>query len=68
MKTTKKNRKALRAYTTLGCPLTRNRTPWCYGLCRPDGGIGVCGRDAPHAIRGRTALAIAAHKAEQASE
>ncbi|MBT3218600.1 MAG: hypothetical protein HN348_05865 [Proteobacteria bacterium] len=64
MKTTKKNRKAFRTYT-VGCPLTRNRTPWCHGICRPDSGMGACGRDAPHALRGRTARAIAAYKARE---
>ena len=45
-----------------GCPLTKNRSPWCHRLCQPAKGIGVCGRIAPHAIRGRTDLAIQAYK------
>lgn len=43
-----------------GCPLTRNRSVWCYGMCTPRDGLGVCGRVAHHAIKGRTQLAIAA--------
>ncbi|MHC4217919.1 MAG: hypothetical protein ACYSU7_05620 [Planctomycetota bacterium] len=41
-----------------GCPLTRNRSAWCYRLCAPVDGMGLCGRIAPHALRGRTDLAI----------
>jgi hypothetical protein len=41
-----------------GCPLTKNRSNWCFGLCRPDGERGLCGRVAPHAIVGRTQRAI----------
>jgi hypothetical protein len=42
----------------VGCPLTRNRSAWCYRLCAPEHGLGACGRVAPHALRGRTDLAI----------
>gem|GEM_PF-6766618 len=43
----------------LGCPLTRNRTPWCFRLCHPNAaGEGRCGRVAPHALRGRTQICI----------
>lgn len=46
-------------YTCLGCPLTRNRTAWCFRLCTPDGeGNGRCGRIAPHGLRSRTQLSI----------
>ena len=41
-------------YTYLGCPLTRNRTAWCFRLCVPDAdGRGRCGRIAPHALKSR---------------
>ena len=43
-----------------GCPLTKSRTPWCYGLCDPVEGKGACGRVAPHALTGRTDRAIRA--------
>ena len=42
----------------VGCPLTKNRSAWCYRLCAPVDGLGACGRVAPHALRGRTDLAI----------
>jgi len=42
----------------MGCPLTKNRSAWCYRLCAPVDGLGTCGRVAPHALRGRTDLAI----------
>jgi hypothetical protein len=43
---------------TWGCPLTKSRTNWCYRMCVPVNGLGVCGRIAPHTLRGRTDLAI----------
>ena len=47
-------------YTCLGCPLTRNRSAWCFRLCTPgEDGTGRCGRVAPHALQGRTQLSIA---------
>jgi acyl-coenzyme A thioesterase PaaI-like protein len=49
-------------YRCLGCPLTRNRTAWCFRLCTPDAeGNGRCGRIAPHSLRGRTQLSIEHH-------
>ena len=52
----------LKEYTYLGCPLTRNRSPWCFRLCTPDDeGHGQCGRVAPHALKGRTQVAIETH-------
>ena len=46
-------------YTCLGCPLTRNRTAWCFRICTPDEeGHGRCGRIAPHSLKGRTQLSI----------
>ena len=49
-------------YTCLGCPLTRNRSAWCFRLCAPDEqGNGRCGRVAPHGLRGRTQLSIERH-------
>ncbi len=41
-----------------GCPKTKSRTNWCYALCRPDNGIGDCGRPAFHAYRSRIQKAI----------
>jgi len=51
--------KPLPEYTYLGCPMTRNRTPWCFRLCQPDSsGTGQCGRVAPHSFKGRIQLGI----------
>ncbi|MCU0727372.1 MAG: hypothetical protein MUE73_16560 [Planctomycetes bacterium] len=50
-----------------GCPLTRNRTNHCFGLCLPQDGLGTCGRVAPHAIIGRTLRAILAYNARRAA-
>ncbi len=41
-----------------GCPLTKNRTPWCFRLCTPVAGQGFCGRVAPHSVTGRTDRAL----------
>jgi hypothetical protein len=61
-KTKKKSKSRLMDYSFLGCPLTANRSPWCFRLCVPDAkGCGRCGRVAPHALKGRTQLAIEAH-------
>ncbi len=54
-----RTKKGVKKYTYLGCPLTRNRSAWCYRLCTPDeGGHGRCGRIAPHSIKSRIQLAI----------
>jgi acyl-coenzyme A thioesterase PaaI-like protein len=54
--------KGLKEYTCLGCPLTRNRTAWCFRLCTPDSeGKGRCGRLAPHSLKGNTQLSIEHH-------
>lgn len=47
-------RHGFKDYTYLGCPLTRNRSPWCFRMCKPDAeGHGYCGRVAPHGIKSR---------------
>ena len=54
-----KPKKGLKEYTYLGCPLTNNRTPWCFRLCIPDTcGIGHCGRIAPHSLTSRIQQSI----------
>jgi acyl-coenzyme A thioesterase PaaI-like protein len=59
---TVKTKKGVKDYTYLGCPLTRNRSAWCYRLCTPDDeGHGRCGRVAPHSIKSRIQLAIEKH-------
>lgn len=53
-------------YTYLGCPLTRNRTPWCFRICTPDAeGSGECGRLAPHSFKSRIQQGIEDYKRKQ---
>jgi len=61
-----KTRKGLKEYTYLGCPLTRNRSPWCFRMCTPDlEGHGRCGRIAPHALVGRIQAGIQEYNKKQ---
>jgi hypothetical protein len=54
-----KKLKRIPDYTFLGCPLTRNRSPWCFRICAPaPQKLGECGRVAPHAIKSRIQLGI----------
>ncbi|MFH1754203.1 MAG: hypothetical protein ABIA59_00740 [Candidatus Latescibacterota bacterium] len=54
-----KTKRGFKEYTYLGCPLTRNRSAWCYRLCAPDGdGHGRCGRIAPHSLKSSIQMAI----------
>ena len=49
----------LKEYTYLGCPLTHNRSAWCFRLCIPDEvGNGRCGRIAPHSLISRIQQSI----------
>ncbi len=55
--------RGIREHARLGCPLTRNRSPWCFRICEPSAdGTGECGRVAPHALLSSTQLAIVKHK------
>jgi hypothetical protein len=55
----KRKKSQFRQYTYLGCPLTKNRTPWCFRMCKPrPDGTGVCGRVAPHTIKGHIQRSI----------
>ncbi len=69
MQETKKKirtRKGLREYSYLGCPLTRNRSAWCFRLCTPDSqGHGHCGRVAPHSLKSAIQTAIEKHGKRQ---
>lgn len=59
---TVRTRRGPREYTCLGCPLTRNRSAWCFRLCAPDEeGNGRCGRLAPHSLKSRIQLSIESH-------
>jgi acyl-coenzyme A thioesterase PaaI-like protein len=63
-----RTKRGIRAYTYLGCPLTRDRSAWCFRLCVPDPqGKGQCGRIAPHGLKGRTQLAIEGHRKQRRS-
>ena len=60
-------RKDLKKYTYLGCPMTKNRTPWCFRLCKPNAdGTGFCGRVAPHGFKSRIQQGIEDFKKRQA--
>lgn len=57
--------RGIREYRYFPCPLTHNRTLWCFRLCAPDAdGHGQCGRVAPHSLKGKIQLGIEAHKKE----
>ena len=56
-------RKGFKAYTYLGCPMTKNRSPWCFRMCRLNAdGTGQCGRVAPHGFKSYIQQGIADHK------
>jgi len=55
--------KGLKEYTYLGCPLTKNRSAWCFRLCTPNAfGNGHCGRVAPHSLTSRIQQSIINYK------
>ncbi len=59
-------RKDLKDYTYLGCPMTRNRSPWCFRMCKPKAdGTGFCGRVAPHGFKSRIQQGIEDYKKRQ---
>jgi len=61
-------RKGMKAYTYRGCPMTNNRTPWCFNLCTPNAdGIGFCGRVAPFGFKSRIQQGIEDYKKRQAN-
>jgi hypothetical protein len=57
-----------RPYRTLRCVVAGHQVTWCRGICRPIDGQGLCGRPAPHELKGRTQLAIANYKARGENE
>ncbi len=53
----------------LGCPLTHNRTRWCFNLCIPDdAGDGFCGRVAPYHLQGNIGKSIENYNKKKALE
>jgi hypothetical protein len=66
---TVRTKKGIKKYTYLGCPLTRNRSAWCYRICPPDSeGHGRCGRIAPHSLKSSTQMAILNYKKKKLQE
>lgn len=64
----KRNRK-IPDYTYLGCPLTKNNSPWCFRICTPDhSGNGTCGRIAPHTLKGNIQQGIIDYKKKKRIE
>jgi len=64
-----RTKKGLREYSYLGCPLTRNRSAWCFRLCTPDAeGHGRCGRIAPHSLKSNIQQAIEKHNRKQIAQ
>jgi hypothetical protein len=64
MEKSKKGRRVfLGRNAMLGCAMSRHRSKFCFGICKPLHGLGACGRLAPHSLRGRTQIAIANHLA-----
>lgn len=62
-----KIRKDLKEYTYLGCPMTKNRSPWCFRMCKLNAdGTGFCGRVAPHGFKSRIQQGIEDFKKKQA--
>ena len=60
-------RRNLKEYTYLGCPMTKNRTPWCFRMCKPNAeGTGLCGRLAPHGFKSHIQQGIEDYKKRQA--
>jgi hypothetical protein len=45
-------------FTVIRCPHNGLQVSWCRGFCSPIGGLGTCGRPAPHAMTDRTQTAI----------
>ena len=62
----RRRKKRLRAYNTIRCPLAGHQAGWCRGLCTPIDEQGLCGRLAPHSLRGRHQQAIANYEARRA--
>ena len=61
--------KGLKEFTYLGCPLTNNRSAWCFRLCVPDvEGHGRCGRLAPHGMKSKIQLGIERHENQKQLE
>ncbi len=55
----RQKRRRVPKYTVLRCRAGgRHQVGWCLALCTPTNGRGVCGRQAPHAVTGRSLVAM----------
>jgi hypothetical protein len=53
----------IRSQSVLRCPMNGHQVSFCRGLCTPSScGVGLCGRLAPHALVGRTQVAVAEYE------
>jgi hypothetical protein len=66
LKKKKLRRRRLRLHGALRCALNGHQVSWCRGLCEPIAGRGLCGREAPHTLRGKTQIAIERYNARLA--
>ena len=56
-------KKKLPEHRVLRCPMVGHQATWCRFLCEPVGDRGLCGRRAPHKLKGRTQEAIRQYQA-----
>lgn len=64
----KRAARPLKPYITLRCVVAGHQVTWCRAECRPIEGRGLCGRLAPHGLKGRTQIAIAGYNARKANQ
>jgi hypothetical protein len=62
LKARKPNKRAVREYTVLRCPMVGHQASWCRQLCKPTQGKGLCGRPATHHMKDKYQIAIARSK------
>ena len=68
LKPKKRGRKPLRLHTTRKCLVAGHLVTWCRSLCTPVDGRGLCGRPAPHGLKGRTQRAIAGYNERETAD
>jgi hypothetical protein len=62
VKARRANKRLIRKYTVLRCPMVGHQASWCRQLCKPTQGKGVCGRTATHYMKDKFQVAIARYK------
>ena len=60
--------KRLPKFTVVRCKMNGHQVGWCHKLCSPVDGVGLCGRQAPHAVKSLAQIAIANYKRSQKQE